>query len=149
MWSAARRLPAPAPPPDRPVATSAPDACRARGVGADRAVAVRDRIVHLWRRVPPSVIRWATVAMCVVAIAEAVVIARLLLARSTAAAAADTKAVIPPPRVEVLPIEPPPASAPPIVVTTATVDPKVPEIRARGASGRAGANRRVSSVGAD
>ena len=66
--------------------------------------------------------------MCVVALAEAVVIARLLLARSTAAAT-DAKVAIPPPRVEILPIEPPP-QAPPIVVTTGTVDPTLPEIRA-------------------
>ena len=89
----------------------------------------RDRILHLWSTVPPPVIRWATVAMCVVAVAEAVFIGRLLLARSSAAAAADTKTVIQPPRVEVLPIELPSAVTPPVVITTGTVDPKVPEIR--------------------
>ena len=86
--------------------------------------------------------------MCVVALAEAAVIARLLLARSTAAATVDAKAVIPPPRVEILPIEPPP-QATPIVVTTATVDPNAPRNPSGGATGRARANWCVSSVGAD
>jgi hypothetical protein len=116
MWSAARRLPAPLPP---PVAPSPP---------APR-ITVRDRVARPWRGLPPTLIRWATVAMCVVALAEAVVIARLLLARSAAAATLDAKAAIPPPRVDILPIEPPP-QATPIVVTTATVDPKVPEVQA-------------------
>jgi hypothetical protein len=117
MSSGARRLPAPLPP---PVAPSVP---------ARRVITVRDRVARLWRGVPPTLIRWATVAMCVVALAEAAIIARLLLARSTAAATVDAKAAIPPPRVEILPIEPPP-QATPIVVTTATVDPTLPEIRA-------------------
>lgn len=111
MWSGARRLPAPLTPPVAP------------------AVPARRGVARLWRGVPRTLIRWATVAMCVVALAEAVVIARLLLARSTAAATVDAKVAIPPPRVEILPIEPPP-QAPPIVVTTATVDPTLPEIRA-------------------
>ena len=128
MWSAGRRLPpVPTPLPARPpllppVAHSVPT--------PSRAVAVRNRLVGLWRRVPPAAIRWATVGMCVVAIGEAVIIAKLLLGRSNAPAAAAAKAVIPPPRVEVLPIEPPSTEAPPIVVTAAAVDPKVQEIRA-------------------
>jgi serine/threonine-protein kinase len=89
---------------------------------------VRDRVARLWR-VPPTLIRWATVAMCIVALAEAAIIARLLLARSAAAATVDAKAAIPPARVEILPIEPPP-QATPIVVTTAAVDPTLPEIQA-------------------
>ena len=123
MWSGARRLPAPlAPPapPAPPVALSPP---------APRRVTVRDRVARLWRGVRPTVIRWAIVAMCVVALAEAAIIARLLLARSAAAAAVDAKAAIPPPRVEILPIEPPPQAAP-LVVTTAAVEPELPEIRA-------------------
>ena len=117
MWSAARRLPAPLTP---PVAPSVP---------ARPVIPVRGRVAHVWRGVPPTLIRWATVAMCVVALAEAAIIARLLLARSTAPATVDAKAAIPPPLVEILPIEPPP-QATPIVVTTATVDPALPEIRA-------------------
>jgi hypothetical protein len=112
MWSAARGLPAPVETP------SAPN--RPKGAG--------DRVRHLWRRVPGSLIRWATVAMCVVAVAEAVFIARLLLARSRVAAV-ETKSVISPPRVEVLPVEVPPPVTVPIVTTTATVDPTVREIR--------------------
>jgi hypothetical protein len=130
MWAAARRLPPPAPPPvpHVPIPVLTPIAHSVPAPG--RAAAIRERIVQVWRRVPPSAIRWATVVMCVVAIGEAVVIARLLLARANATATAGTKVVIPAPRVEVLPIEPPPASAPPIVVAAAAVDPKVQEIRA-------------------
>ena len=116
MWSGARRLPAPLTPPVTP------------SVPAPGAITVRDRVARLWR-VPPMLIRWATVAMCMVALAEAAIIARLLLARSTAAATVDAKAAIPPPRVEILPIEPPPQTTP-IVVTTATVEPTLPEIQA-------------------
>ena len=134
MWAAARRLPPPVPPPVPPVPTSVPTPVAHAVSAPGRAAAVRDRIARVWRRVPPSAIRWATVVMCVVAIGEAAIIARLLLARSNATATAGTKAVIPATRVEVLPIEPPPASAPPIVVATATaaaaVDPKIQEIRA-------------------
>ena len=128
MWSSGRRLPPvptalPARPPLLPpVAHSVPT--------PSRAVAVRNRLVGLWRRVPPAAIRWATVARCVVAIGEAVIIAKLLLGRSNAPAASVAKAVIPAPRVEVLPIEPPSTEAPPIVATAAAVDPKVQEIRA-------------------
>ena len=127
MWSAARRLPAPPPP-----VTPPPPAPSRGASSAVAVVSARDGVVRLWRGVPPSVVRWATVAMCVVALAEAVVIGRLLLARSsTAAVVVDVKpATTQPRRVEVLPFEPPPAAAPPIVVTTATVDPKVPEVRA-------------------
>ena len=115
MWSGARRLPAPLTPPVPP------------SVPVRRAITGRDRVARLWR-VPPTLIRWVTVAMCVVALAEAAIIVRLLLARSTAAATVDAKAAIPPPRAEILPIEPPPQA--PIVVTTAAVDPTLPEIQA-------------------
>ena len=70
MWSAARRLPAPL------------DALLSRPPVPAAAVIVSRACGAAFRE---RVIRWATVAMCVVALAEAVVIARLLLARSTAA----------------------------------------------------------------
>ena len=130
MWSAARRLPAPLSPPVAPPAPPAPPApSRASAVG-DRILHLRYRVAHLWSSIPSSAIRWATVAMCVVALGEAVIIARLLMARSAAAPAVDDKAAIQPPRVEGVPFEQPPPAAPPIVVTTATVDPKVPEVPA-------------------
>jgi hypothetical protein len=137
MWSAARRLPAPVPAPGAPPAlapSSEPGPVIAIGARARGGVVkVKDGVVALWRRVPPAAIRWATVAMCVVALAEAVVIFRLLLNRSSVAADVDTKAAVQPSRTEVTPFQPPPAAppaAPPVVVTTATVDPQVLEVRA-------------------
>jgi hypothetical protein len=132
MWSAARRLPTPPPPP----AAMLPPAPRATRAMRDRLADVsehlerlRHHVVRLWRGVPPSAVRWATIVMCGVAVAEAVIIAQLLLARSNAAAV-EARAAVPPPSVEVVPIQPPPPAAPPIAVTTTAADAKIPEIRA-------------------
>ena len=119
MWSAARSLPAPVKGPSTP--------------SPSRVGTVRDRAVQLWSRVPRRVIRAATVALCVVALAEAVVIGRLLMSRAATPVVVETKAVVsPPPRTDVAPIEPAPSPSPPpapIVVTTAAVDPKLPDIK--------------------
>jgi hypothetical protein len=120
MWSAARTLPAP---------VEASTALSGRVSSGARTA--RDRVRQLWSRVPRSVIRAATVALCVVAVAEAVVIVRLLIARAkTPAAAVETRPVEPPRRLQVTPIEQPlPAPPPPIVTTSAVVEPKAAEIK--------------------
>jgi len=72
-------------------------------------------------------LRWAAVAMCVLAIAEAVVIGRLVSARSAAPPAVATNAAAPsspPPRSEAVPIEPAALASLPLIVTTTTVNPK-------------------------
>ena len=138
MWSGGRRLPAPvAAPVALPELVTSPEPGRVTAIGARArggVVKMKDGVVGLWRRVPPAAIRWATVAMCLVALAEAVVIFRLLLNRSSAAAAVDTKVAVQPPRMEVTPFQQQPPAAPPaaspVVVTTAAVDPQVPEVRA-------------------
>lgn len=117
MWSAARTLPA-------PVEASTPPASRV----STQAASARDRALHLWSRVPRSVIRSAAVALCLVALVEAVIIGRLLLLRSAAPAAVETSAAAPAPRVEVPAIVQQTPAPPPIVVTSATVDPKPAEI---------------------
>lgn len=159
MWSAARGLPAPAvitPPPATPPRLPKPPrvslanrfaAVRQR-IGVGRRIAgVRDRIARVWGSVPGPVMRWASVVLAVLAIAEAVFISRLLLSQSAASAsagvtadrAAGQSAPAPDPAavassaIAPLPAQPvePPAADPsvPLVVATATVDPKVPEMR--------------------
>jgi hypothetical protein len=146
MWSAARGLPAPAvltpapaprpPKPPRVSLGSRLAAVRER-IGVGRRIAgVRDRIAQMWGSVPGPVMRWVSVVLAVLAIAEAIFIGRLLLNRSASAAASAPVAA--PAAVASSPTIPPPAqtseepaAAPAVslVVATATVDPKVPEIR--------------------
>ena len=104
---------------------------------------MRNRIAQAWGSVPGPVMRWASVVLAVLAIAEAIFIGRLLLTRSATSAsagvvpptsaAASAPAAVVPPSVTPSSTEPvePQAAAPsvPLVVATATVDPKVPEIR--------------------
>lgn len=104
---------------------------------------MRNRIAQAWGSVPGPVMRWASVALAVLAIAEAIFIGRLLLTRSAASASAGvaaptSAAASAPPAVaspSVTPSSTEPgepqdaASAVPLVVATATVDPKVPEMR--------------------
>jgi hypothetical protein len=154
MWSAARGLPAPAaatplpaaPRPPKPPGVSRPSrlsAARERiGIGR-RITGMRNRIAQAWGSVPGPVMRWASVVLAVLAIAEAIFIGRLLLTRSATSAsagvvpptsaAASAPAAVVPPSVTPSSTEPvePQAAAPsvPLVVATATVDPKVPEMR--------------------
>jgi hypothetical protein len=136
MWSAARGLPAPAavipaPPPAKPPKVRV--ATRFAAVG--RAFArIPQIIAQLWRGLPAPLMRWASVTLAVFAIAEAVFIGRLLLtqsARSVPAppAATATPASLPAPRPDVQTIEQPAVASLPLVTATATVDPKVSEIK--------------------
>ena len=135
MWAGARNLPAAIEATRPSPARTAGD--RARAIG-DRARAVGDGALQLWRRIPPPVIRGATIALCIAALVEAFIIGRLLLSRPPAPVATETKAVIPSPapRPQVDFIEPAPAPPPPLVVTaaatttTAAVQPKLPDIKA-------------------
>src|SRR5688572_25085777 len=150
MWSAARGLPAPAAaltqalPPALPAAPPKPakpgiarriSALRGRIVSAvrDGLVSRRARIVQSWRSVPGPAMRWASVILAVLAIAEAVFIGRMLSTRSAASVAAPAAAVASSStsRPEVQPIEQPTTPVPsvPLVVATATVDRALPEIR--------------------
>ena len=130
MWSGARALPAAIEATATRLSPARTGRDSSRTVG-DRARAARRRAWQLWNRIPPPVIRGATIALCVAALVEAFVIGRLLLSSPPAPVAVETKAVIPTPapRTQVEPIEPAPASPPPLVVTTAAVQPKLPEIR--------------------
>jgi hypothetical protein len=128
MWSAARGLPAPAMPPAK---ESPHRANRARVALGGRLTAAGQKMARLWRGIPMPATRWVSVALAVVVIVEAVVIGRLL-SKQSVLPAAETKPVAsaPPAAPQVQPIEQPPAAAPvPIVTATATVDPKLPEIR--------------------
>jgi hypothetical protein len=160
MWSAARGLPAPAaitpvppPPPPRPprpprVSLATRLAAVRERIGIGRRIAgVRDRIAQAWGSVPGPIMRWASVVLAVLAIAEAIFIGRLLLTRSAASASAEAAAgrsaaapasVAAPAAAAATSTTPPPAqptgepaaaAAVPLVVATATVDPKVAEMR--------------------
>lgn len=119
---------------------------------SSRTLAVRDRLVQLWSRVPRPLLRAATVGLCVVALVEAVIIGRLLMARSPTPAVvtkavdtkpAETSAAVPSPSIAVAPIQQPaptsPSAAPPpsaaassetpLVIATAAVEAKVPETK--------------------
>jgi hypothetical protein len=150
MWSAARSLPAPAaltpalpPPPPKPAKPRRPPIAVRIAIVFRFAAAfrrgltnVRERISESWRSLPAPAMRWATVVLAGLAIAEAIFIGRLLLARSgalaaapaSASAVASTPAPAPVPQVQTT--EQPTAVATlPVVPATATVDPKLPEIR--------------------
>jgi hypothetical protein len=127
MWSAARGLPAPARPVKEPPS------------GVDHAAAslrrpltkVREKGVRMWRGIPVPSTRWLSVALAVVVIVQAVVIGTLLWTPTTQRAV-ETKpvAAAPPPASQVQPIEQPPVAVPPpLVAATATVEPKLPDIR--------------------
>jgi hypothetical protein len=152
MWSAARGLPAPAalipalpPPPSPPkppklakppiavrLAVRLADAFR-RGLSS-----VRERIRQSWRSLPAPAMRWATVVLGGLAIGEAIFIGRLMWAGPGASAAtpapvtapATAVASTPAPAPQVQTTEQPTAVATlSLVPATATVDPKLPEIR--------------------
>jgi hypothetical protein len=158
MWSAARGLPAPPAPltpalppapakPAKPAKPAAPSRVNVR----DRLARVPARLLEAWRSVPGPVVRWASVVLVVVTVAETIYIARLLSTRSTSANAAVDRSTVAPAapaapvaaRVEATPdtSSPSPPEAPrieqpttavtslPLVVATATVDPKPPQIR--------------------
>ena len=153
MWSAARGLPAPAAAltpaltPALPAAPAKPakpakpgiarriSALHGRLVSAVRAwlASRRARIVQSWRSVPGPAMRWASIVLAVLAIAEAVFIGRMLSTRSAASVAAPAAAVVSSSttRPELQPIEQPTTPVPsvPLVVATATVDRTLPEIR--------------------
>ena len=134
MWSGARTLPAaaatPPPPPDRES-------------GDERTA--RDRVMRLWHRIPPPVIRLAAVALCTIAVVEAFIIGRLLLNRQSEPPPVETRAVAPPQKPETAAVEPvpvasppaPPAQTAPRVVATATVEPKPVDTRPLPAPGPA------------
>jgi hypothetical protein len=148
MWSSARGLPAPAAqppksalqPPKSAPAPPAPSPDPRRKAFIDRLVALRNRIVHLWLRIPASFARWATVGLAVLAIVEAVLIGRLLSAESVAPAMAAEAAPRPgsgqaasspaTPRPETESAATPPASETALLVVPTAVDQqKLPEIR--------------------
>ena len=145
MWSAARGLPAPVtltpalpPAPAKPVKPAKPAAPSRLTVLRDRLAIVPTRLMQAWRSVPGPVMRWASVVLAVLTVAEAIYIVRLLSTRSAASAAAPVAAradATPdkssPARPEAPRIEQPTAAVTslPLVVATATVDPKLPEIR--------------------
>src|SRR5688572_3662903 len=147
MWSAARGLPAPAAltpalPPPPPMPAKPPIAVRfaVRLAAAFRRglASVRERIVRSWRSLPAPAMRWATVVLAGLVIGEAIFIGRLLLAGSGASATATAPAPAPAtavastpaPAPQVQTTEQPTAVATlPLVPATATVDPKLPEIR--------------------
>jgi hypothetical protein len=130
MWSAARGLP---PPPlvEKTKAKSRPIHDRLAPLRA-RLAALGPQTVQLWRSIPTPATRWASVALAVIVVAEAIVIGRLLSTRSSQPAVETTPAAAAqpaPPAVQ--PVEQPSDVASlPLVVATATVDPKLPEIRA-------------------
>jgi hypothetical protein len=147
MWSAARTLPAglvePLPPvPSAPPAPVRPS-LRDRLAGSrewliavgDRLKLVGDRVGEAWSSIPAPVMRWATVVLALVAIVEAVFIGRLLRTPSAASAPTTNAGVVnvasnPTAPAIVRAIEQPVAAAEvPLVLPTATVDPKLPEIR--------------------
>jgi hypothetical protein len=129
MWSSARGLPAPPPP--------APAAEPPKPPRRDRLAVVRDRARQIYRNIPSGFSQWAGVAALVLALVEAVVIAKLLSTQSGQPAAATARAATPapgpasPPQIQT--IEQAPAATTDkasVVVATANVTPKLPEIRA-------------------
>jgi hypothetical protein len=153
MWSASRGLPAgpaitPSPLPLPAKSPEAPVVGRLAAVRQQMA-GMRDRTAQAWRNVPGPVVRWASVVLAVLAIAEAMFIGRLLLMRSGAVASAGavdkaavaiataTPSTNTPPAApasqglgEAQPIRSSGAAAVPLVAATATVDSTLPEIKA-------------------
>jgi hypothetical protein len=142
MWSSARGLPAPPPPAP---AAEPPKPVRGRRRKPNlqsrilrRIAVVRERTVQIYRGIPSGFIQWAGVAALVLALVEAVVIARLLSTQSVQSPAATTTTVatpapVPAPPPQIQAIEQAPAATTtkaPLVVATANVAPKLPEIRA-------------------
>lgn len=137
MWSAARGLPSPPPAaePPKPPRGERPERAL-KATLANRFKVARTRARHIYRSIPPQAIRWASLAVAVLAIVEAVVIVGLLYMRSpqlpaatttVAAASIDAPALRP----EIQTLEQAPAAVKvPIVPATATVTPKPLEIRA-------------------
>jgi len=140
--SAVRSLPGTASQPPRPPAqalkpspASGPETNEGSAAGRGWFAAWRGRSTKTWRGVPPPVMRWLTVTLAVLVIAEAVFIGRLLWTQSPGSpvetkTAASSPPATPAPRLQTSEQPSPVAALPPVVAaTTARVDPKVPEVR--------------------
>jgi len=130
MWSAGRALP---PAVAQPSKSAKVETSKPSTPPPDSVVALRRRAGRVWQSIPPTVTRWASVGLAVLAVVEAVYIGRLLSTRPAQSIVETPRVVAPPPpsRPEIQPIQQAPAETPvPLVVSTATANPKLPEIRA-------------------